>query len=91
MIEWKYIKINVCDFCAKHRKMLLAKDIFLKNDFPETILRRNKSSRNIAYCSNKTISQIQSRIYSFQTWSMICLTAALVKPFAALLSIMLIW
>jgi hypothetical protein len=31
MIEWKY---------AKHRKMLSAKNIFQKNDFPETILRR---------------------------------------------------
>jgi len=29
---------------AKHRKMLSTENGFLKNDFPETILRRNKRS-----------------------------------------------
>jgi hypothetical protein len=40
MIEWKYEKYLWFSVRAKHRKMLSAKNIFQKNDFPETILRR---------------------------------------------------
>jgi hypothetical protein len=35
----KYLRFSVC---AKHRKMLSAKNIFFKNDFPKTILGPNK-------------------------------------------------
>jgi len=40
MIEWKYEKYLWFSVRAKHWKMLSAKNIFQKNDFPETILRR---------------------------------------------------
>jgi len=40
MIEWKYEKYLWFSVSAKHRKMLSEKNIFQKNDFPETILRR---------------------------------------------------
>jgi hypothetical protein len=45
MIEWKYEKYLWFSVRVKHRKILSAKNIFQKNDFPKTILHRNK--RNI--------------------------------------------
>jgi uncharacterized membrane protein YukC len=42
----KYLRFSVR---AKHRKMLSTENSFLKNDFSETILRRNKRSIRVKY------------------------------------------
>jgi hypothetical protein len=71
MIEWKYEKYLWFSVRAKHRKMLSAKNIFQKNDFPETILRRKpfyvKTNGALLWpWSLKGNVKIQSIIFPYQ-------------------------